>query len=278
MASKQSVQLSPVEETMLVPLFARAVESHRKHPMLVDRRAVEIAATIDWDFTRFNQRKRVIGCVIRTLVFDEFVRTFLERHPAGTVIEIGAGLNTRFERLDNQSVHWFDIELPAVAELRRKHFPDSARRTLLAASIVDSDWVDAVRASPPPYFFVAETVLIYLPEPEVKAALAQIARNFPGAEVALDTGTRRVLESGNKDFVRRKMAARFAWACEDPRNIETWKDGLRLVEARALSDIHDPLWSLLPFLARAAIRVIARLFPNALRSYQLCLFQAPPRL
>ncbi|HUB81398.1 MAG TPA: class I SAM-dependent methyltransferase [Bryobacteraceae bacterium] len=261
---------------MLVPLFARAVESTRKRPILVDPRAVGIAETVDWDFTRFNQRKRVIGCVIRTVMFDELVREFLRRHPAGTVVEIGAGLNTRFERLDNQSLRWFDVELPAVADLRRKYFPDSARRTLLASSILEGDWIAAVRRAPAPYFFVAETVLIYLPESDVKAALAQIAHNFPGANLALDTGSRRVIESGNKDFVRRKMAARFAWACEDPRSIENWQIGLRVVESRGLDDIRDPWWSRLPLFARASIRLLAALAPNVLRAYRLNLFEALP--
>ena len=258
---------------MLVPLFARAAESKRNRPILIDPRAVEIAGAIDWDFTRFHQRKRVVGCVVRTVMFDEFVRNFLERHPGGTVVEIGAGLNTRFERLDNGRVHWFDLEMPAVAELRRQFFRDTERRTTLAGSIVGSDWIDAVRRAPAPYFFVAETVLIYLPEEDVRAALAQIAREFPGASIAFDTGSRRVIESGNKDFVRRKMAARFVWACADPRTIESWKIGLRLVEARGLGDIREPLWSRLPLFARASIRVLAALMPNALRSYQLSLFE-----
>jgi O-methyltransferase involved in polyketide biosynthesis len=34
---------------------------------------------------------------LRTAGFDEWVKGFLSRHPEGTVVEIGAGLNTRFE-------------------------------------------------------------------------------------------------------------------------------------------------------------------------------------
>ena len=276
MPAKQSVQLSPVEETMLIPLFARAVESRRKHPILKDPRAAEIADTIDWDFTPFHQRIRVVACVMRTLMFDAWVRQFLAQHPAGTVVEIGAGFNTRFDRLDNQSVHWFDLELPAVAELRRKYFRDSARRTTLAASLLESDWMEAVHASPPPYFFVAETVLIYLPETDVKAALAQIARNFPGAGAALDTASQRAVTSGNKDFVRRKMASRFVWACDEPRTIETWNVGLRLVEARPFIDIPVPLRSRLSWPLRTFFLLFSKLSPNIGRTYQLTRFETLP--
>jgi O-methyltransferase involved in polyketide biosynthesis len=57
--------------------------------------------SIDWDFRGFNQRRRSVVCTLRTAMFDEWIKDLLSRHPEGTVVEIGAGLNTRFERLDN---------------------------------------------------------------------------------------------------------------------------------------------------------------------------------
>jgi O-methyltransferase involved in polyketide biosynthesis len=66
-------------------------------------------------------------------MFDVLVADFLRDHPEGTVVEIGCGLNTRFERLDNGRVHWFDLDLPDSIELRQRFFSDSDRRTTLAA-------------------------------------------------------------------------------------------------------------------------------------------------
>jgi O-methyltransferase involved in polyketide biosynthesis len=104
-------------------------------------------------------------------MFDVWVRDFLERHPEGTVVEIGAGLNTRFERLDNGR-GWCDLGLPDIVDVRRGFFPDSERRTTLAASVLDPGWIETVRRSPRPYFLVAETVFVYLQEAQVRAALA----------------------------------------------------------------------------------------------------------
>ncbi|MGD0840503.1 MAG: class I SAM-dependent methyltransferase [Candidatus Acidiferrales bacterium] len=276
MVSKQSVSLGTVPETLLVPLYARAVESRRKHPILDDSRAVEMVESIDWDFQRFNQRLRVIGCTLRTAMFDELVKDFLRTHPEGTVVEIGCGLNTRFERLDNGRLRWFDLDLPEVIELRRKFFTDSERRTTLAASVLDSDWMASVRPSPAPYFFVAETVLVYLQEQEVKTALAQIAQNFPSLNIAFDTLSRRAVEGGNKDHARQKLAARFAWACNDPKEIEGWNIGLHLVESRAIGDIPEPLGSRLSLPLRTSFSVLGKLFPKLTKAYQLNLFAAQP--
>jgi O-methyltransferase involved in polyketide biosynthesis len=274
MASKQAVRLGTVPETLLVPLYARAVESRRKHPILDDPKAIGMVDSIDWDFQRFNQRWRVIGCALRSAMFDEWVKGFLRGHPEGTVVEIGCGLNTRFERLDNGRLHWFDLDLPEVIELRRKFFADSERRTTLAASVLDPDWIAAVRRSPGPYFFVAEAVLVYLQEPEVKAALAQIAANFPDVRIAFDTTSHRAVSSVATDHGRRNLAARFVWACDDPRNIEDWNIGLRLVESRTPVDVPEPLNSRLSWRMRTGFRVVRKLFPKLVKAYQLNLFAA----
>jgi O-methyltransferase involved in polyketide biosynthesis len=272
MSSPQSIQLGRVQETLLVPLYARALDSRKKHPILNDRKAVEMVQSIDWDFQRFNQWPRVMGCILRTAIFDEWVKDFLRRHPQGTVIEIGAGLNTRFERLDNGVLHWIDLDLPDTVELRRKFFTDSERRVTLAASILDPGWIAAVRQSPGPYCFVAEAVFIYLTEQEVKAALAQITANFPGATITFDTATIEVINRANKDHSRRNLGARFAWACDDPKEIERWNIGLRLVE----SNIPDTVRSSLPMLTRATLHVFTRLFPKFKKAYRFNLFTTQP--
>jgi O-methyltransferase involved in polyketide biosynthesis len=271
-ASRQAVRLGTVPETLLVPLYARAVESRRKHPILKDSRAIEMVESIDWDFQRFNQRWRVIGCTLRSAMFDEWVKEFLRSHPEGTVVEIGPGLNTRFERLDNGRLHWFDLDLPEVVELRRKFFTDTARRTTLAGSVLDAGWIATVRQSPGPYFFVAETVFVYLKEQEVKAALAQIAENFPGVNIAFDTASSRAVDGGNQDHAQRKLAARFAWACNDPREIENWDIGLRLVESRTPVDVPEPLKPRLSLPLRITFSVFRKLFPRLMKVYQLNLF------
>jgi O-methyltransferase involved in polyketide biosynthesis len=273
---KQNVQLGAVAETLLVPLYARAAESRRKHPILVDPQAVEMVRAIDWDFERFGQRIRVVACALRTVMFDRLVAEFLRLHPEGTVVEIGAGLNTRFERLDNGRLHWFDLDLPDVVELRRKFFADTRRRATLSGSILDSDWVAPVRQSPGPYFFVAETVFVYLQPPEVKAALAQIARNFPAMRIAFDTCGPQAVKGGNKDFVRRKMAARFVWACEDPRQLEAWNIGLRLLESRTAVDVAGPLRARLSLPLRTSLSVLRTLFPKLANAYRLNLFEGTP--
>lgn len=275
MTCREPVDLGPVEETMLVPLYARAVETARPRPILADPRAVEMVAAIDWDFARFAQRSRTAGCALRAAVFDAWVKRFMAEHPGGTVVEVGAGLSTRFDRLDDGVVRWFDLDLPGVVRVRRRFFSDGERRRMLAASVLDPAWVDDVKGSPAPHLFVAETVLVYLTEADVRAALARIASAFPAASIAFDTVSRRAVEHANRDHARLNLAGRFAWACPEPAAIENWGIGLRLVESLSFHDLPAPLRSRLPLGLRAAVRILFSVFPGAARSYRFNRFVGP---
>ena len=73
----------------------------------------------------------------------------------------------------------------------------------------------------------------------------------------------------NRDHTRRKLAARFVWACEDPIAIQHWNIGLRLVESRTVADVPDCLGPRLPLPLRANLRFLGRFFPKLMKLYQL---------
>jgi hypothetical protein len=149
-------ELGLVQQTLFFPLLARAQETESRRPLLRDPKAVELVRAIDFDPATFNQSVARFMVVIRTMILDSWIRRFLAEHPNGTVVELGTGLNTRFERTDNGSVHWIDLDLPDTIELRRRFFHDTGRRRMLAASLLDEDWLAEVEGLPGPYFFVSD--------------------------------------------------------------------------------------------------------------------------
>ncbi|MGD9647707.1 MAG: class I SAM-dependent methyltransferase, partial [Pirellulales bacterium] len=164
--------LGTVQETLLIPLWARARESREAQPILRDPKAAEIVAALDYDFERFERETKltqVVACVLAT-IFDRWTQKFLEEHPDGTVVEIGAGLDTRFERLDNGRVRWFDLDLPDAIEVRRRFFAESERRRFLAMSALEPGWTETVAAAAGagPVLILAEAVLLYFEEADVR--------------------------------------------------------------------------------------------------------------
>jgi O-methyltransferase involved in polyketide biosynthesis len=78
----------------------------------------------------------------RTAIFDGQVRSFLEKAPDGLEVNLSAGLDTRFHRLDNSRGEWIELDLPGVITFRQKlREPASKRHRMIEASVLDENWV-----------------------------------------------------------------------------------------------------------------------------------------
>jgi O-methyltransferase involved in polyketide biosynthesis len=273
-ASKITPELGRVQETLLIPLYARARDAARRHPVLQDERAGELAGGLEYDFTRFGGPS-LSGCLLRSAILDGWVRRFMTQHPTSTVVELGTGLNTRFDRLDNGTVRWFDLDLPDTIALRRRFFADRPRRTMLVGSVLDTDWFDTVAAAPGPYMFVCEAVLVYLAKEQVRTALSQLAHRFDGSVVAFDTAGAVMLRNQHRNGSMHAVAARMQWVCEDPRELEQW--GLKLLQTRTFATPQPEVANSWPARYRYGMPVLARLLPAIVNSYKLNLFRLGAR-
>ena len=77
-----SIELSGVEETLMIPLWARA-NSTRQRGLIHDPAAVDLAGRLDYDFkSKLNHARAVAAfMIVRAKRFDEKVRDFIDRHP-----------------------------------------------------------------------------------------------------------------------------------------------------------------------------------------------------
>ena len=218
-----------------------------------------------------TQRWTQLGCVLRGLLYDRWVGDFLKLHPGGTVVELGAGLSTRFERIDNGTARWVDVDLPDAIALRRSHFAPAPRRTFVAASVLDADWPAAVaRAAPGPYYFVSEGMLMYLDEEDVRALLVRLADSFGPCEVALDSIAPAVVRHQRlHDSMKHMMDAPFRWGIRDIREVERWDPRLAVHEVATLPDVARLFRERVAFTHRLAAAFVSRAMPGFARCYRL---------
>jgi O-methyltransferase involved in polyketide biosynthesis len=269
MPDETKVELGKVQQTLFFPLVARARETESKRPLLRDPKAVDVLRAVDFDLTAFRSPMRVL-VVLRTMILDWWVRQFLAEHPGGTVVELGTGLNARFERTDNGSVRGIDLDLPDTIALRRRFFADTDRRRMIGASLLDDDWLPEIEATGGPYLFTADGVFPYLREEEVTGVLAKLAARFPGGRLAFDTYPRVALEWEHKMAAKRDIAY-WQWSCDDPRTLE--RLGLRLLET--VTATHPPAGVVAGLPAR--YRYLLPLAEPVLgRGLRLNLFQSAP--
>lgn len=107
MSDKLKVDLNGTAETMLQSFYARAQYSKSKKHKFYDAKAVELVDRIDYDFSLAERdHKMGLGVIARTIVFDELVKDFIDKHPDCTVVNIASGLDTRFYRMDNGRITW----------------------------------------------------------------------------------------------------------------------------------------------------------------------------
>lgn len=264
-----NVELGPVQETLLIPLLGRAVETGKSNGLLRDPKAVEIVEALDYDFEKWRGIRSLLGASIRACLFDEEVGRFLQAHPDGSVVEIGAGLNTRYERLDNGRARWLELDLPDSMALRRHFFDDTERRRMVAASVLEDGWRDEVAQLPRPLCFVSEAVLIYLDAPQVEGVVRDLAERFPESWLVVDTVCSDMVETQHKHDAMKTLPrdSWFRWACEDPGSLEAW--GMSLAASRSFLDAPPSVLARLPLPYRVVFGWLPFLARKKLDGYRI---------
>lgn len=253
---KEKVLLREEQETMLITLYCKTLGC--PYGLFRDEMAWKIINSIEYDFSKLRvpMGTRVTIC-IRAKKMDQLVRDFLRRNPEGVVLHLGCGLDTRFDRVDNGKVIWYDVDLPGVMELRRKLIEPAERYHMVTASVTDTAWVKLINAESRPVMVVAEGLMMYLHEVEVKALIGLLRESFPDCELVFDvysTFTARIVHLNPS---LRKTGAHIHWGIDDASVIETWAPKLRLIEEWYFSQTEDI--STLPWGFRLRMQLVGAL-------------------
>lgn len=178
--------LSGVPETMLMTVWNRAAFARGPDRLLDDPVLLQLIERIDYDFKgRFGKPQATHG--IRSRYADDRVKDFLARHPDGTVVALGEGLETQLWRVDNGRVTWYSVDLPEAIETRRTLLPEHPRNLLLACSALDPQWLDQVsQAAQGPVFVTAAGLLMYFQAHEVLGLLQQLVQRLGEGELFFD--------------------------------------------------------------------------------------------
>ncbi|MFX1329520.1 MAG: class I SAM-dependent methyltransferase [Promethearchaeota archaeon] len=191
-----------VQETMLGPLWARAKYSQKYPEILDDKKSSEIIKKISYDFTKLKDylgEWRGIGLLVRAKNFDDAVIKYIEKFPKATVINIGAGLDTTFYRVDNGSIKWYDLDLPDAIEFRRKCLPESNRSSYISKSALDYSWFDDIEFTPEKgIFIIAGGFIYYFQESQISALFDALAKKFPGGELIFDCVSNLAIKVAHK--------------------------------------------------------------------------------
>lgn len=238
--------LSGVAETLLIPLYNRAMESQRPNAIMKDEKAVALVTQMSYDFDQVRKIRMTEGNkvarIMLTREMDRYARDFLSRHPEAVVVHIGCGLDSRFERVDNGRVEWYDLDLPEVIGLRRNLIGDERERYhLLGCSVFEDAWLEAVKVhSQRPFLFLAEGVFVFFMEAQVKSLVLKLRDHFPGAELVFDGWTPFFVWLGNHQLSRSKFGGLMRWGFWRSRALEGWGEGIHMLGQWGFFDRPEP--------------------------------------
>lgn len=246
---KSLYSMLEVSSTMLITLYARALESISCNPIIYDSKAVEMIEIIKKEVVgsdnsihrkivngKYNS-KLAISMALRSRRFDRYVYDFLKNNPMGTVINLGCGLDTRFDRVDNGKVIWFDIDFPEVIELRRRFMKENTRRQFIEGSILDNSWTKIVKTGGP-YLILAEGVFMYLIEPDVKDLLTMIHHELGSADIVCEVTNRYWVDKMRSRYMQWKFKhqlgmtgeAVFTFGIPSSRYFEEWNPNYKFLD------------------------------------------------
>jgi O-methyltransferase involved in polyketide biosynthesis len=244
MSETTKPSLNSVAETLLITLYIRATESQRPDALIKDERAEALVRQLDPETLRktlaLTEDTGRIVLILKSREFDRFAQDFLGRHPDAVVVHIGCGLDTRFERVDNGQVVWYDLDLPEVIDLRRELIGGEGERYhLLAGSVLEDAWLEAAEAHHPrPFLFLAEGVFMYFTGAQVKSLVLRLKEHFPAAELVFDAYSPFMRWAHNLRVTRKKVGAHLNWDLKHSQDLERWAPaspaggGIRLLDER----------------------------------------------
>lgn len=227
-------KIGGVAETMLQTLYARAKESGKTNHKIFDAKAIEIVEQMDYDFSAANKDAVMTnGVVARTIVLDQMVNDYIVKHPETTVVNVACGMDTRFYRVDNGKISWYNIDLPETMDVREKYIQECDRVHNIASSAMDASWTDQIPVGINTALIIVEGLSMYLAADDVKQIFAIISRRFSHATVFMEI-LNPVFIKKNVEKSISQSGAVFIWGAKSGEELMCLADAFRWQGDRSL--------------------------------------------
>lgn len=260
---KYKIEKNTVQETLIIPLYARKVCSELYPNLYRDETAVRLLDQIDYDFSAAEKKSRSlmqrfgsleVAMRQNDLAFE--VRDYLKSHPNAAVVNLGCGLDGTGRSCDNGSCKIYNLDFPDVITVRNELLPAGEREKNIPCNLNDTAWFSGIDASGGAVFFASGVFYYFLTE-QVRELVQGMADAFPGGVLVFDAANRTAVKMIAKTWLRtakiKNVGAYFA-VSDAKSELSLWDSRLQ-VSGRGYmlgyNDLKDPSVSgFFRFLAR----------------------------
>ena len=249
---KHKIEKNTVQETLIIPLFARKVCSELYPDLYRDETAVRLIDQLDYDFSETEknahslmQRFGSLEVAMRQYDIAFEVRDYLKNHPNAAVVNLGCGLDSTGKACDNGSCKIYNLDFPDVIAARNELLPAGDREQNIPCDLNDTAWFSKIDATGGAIFFAAGVFYYFLTE-QVKTLVQSMADAFPGGLLVFDAANRTAVKMIAKTWLKsakiQDVGAYFA-VSDAPKEIGPWDSRLQVSSRGYMlgyNDLKDP--------------------------------------
>ena len=242
---KYHIEKNTVQETLIIPLFARKICSERFPQLFKDEEAIRICGMLDYDFDakakKMNSSVGLFGALeVAQRQYDLAweVRDYLTNHPNASVVNLGCGLDDTFRKCDKGSCHGFNIDMPDVINVRNELLPEGKREENIPCDLNDFSWMEKIIETNPVEngaVFFASGVFYYFKTEEVKKLVCKMAEKFPDSVLVFDSCNQRGAKLMTKTWLKEagiKDVSAF-FSLEDETVLAGWSSLIKSVSSKS---------------------------------------------
>ncbi len=245
---KYRIEKNTVQETLLIPLYARKVCSELYPDLYRDETSVRLIEKIDYDFSEAEkkshsqmQRFGSLEVAMRQNDLAREVRNYLKTHPNAAVVNLGCGLDSTGRNCDNGSCKIYNLDFPDVIAVRNELLPAGEREKNIPCDLNDTAWFSEIDASGGSVFF-ASGVFYYFFTEQVKELVQKMADAFPSSVLVFDTANRTAVKMIAKTWLKsakiKDVGAYFS-VSDAKRELSPWDNRLHVTSRGYMLGYND---------------------------------------
>ena len=243
MSNKIKIEKNTVQETLVMPLYAKAWAVKTYPDLFHDKDCQRIMDQLDYDFSTMRAREgglkmklAALAASVRQYALVQEVKGYLKDHPKALVVNLGCGLDTAGHQADNGKCRFANIDFPNVIEIRERLMPSTEREKNIGRDLNDQAWFDEIDfREEDGAVFIASGVFLYFKKEDVKKLFRAMAERFPGGRLAFDGQNTRGMKVDLKAIRASGIDVSTNFALDDPiPELTSWSKRFARVESKRM--------------------------------------------
>ena len=245
---KYKIEKNTVQETLIIPLYARKLCSELYPNLYRDEAAIRLIEQIDYDFSAAEKKSRSLmqrfGSLEVAMRQNDLaweVRDYLRTHPRAAVVNLGCGLDNTGRDCDNGTCKLYNLDFPDVIAVRNTLLPAWDREKNIPCDLNDTSWFQEIDASEGAVFFAAGVFYYFLRE-QVQALVQKMSPAFPGGRLVFDAARKAAVKLMLKTWIKsakiQDVGAYFA-VSDAKKELSPWADQLQVSSRGYMLGYHD---------------------------------------